>query len=225
MQSFYDEGLTVIADSRSITPSDEEYSLADCDQARLYMPTQYSGADKLDEGTELAFYIVSWRNGLRNAGFPDAVWRPDLIQYEDRELNTIAGTTGDDSDERRTEFRRYLARKLNNYRQTTATSLPKVVPDDEGCGAGEADYGIRTDPPGGRVWLIPVYFYRLCKAQGLDPDNSQSCDRWRQAPNGLVQPLSGDYYYYALWPDGTRTGRTFLAVEGPPETVFTIPKP
>jgi hypothetical protein len=109
---------------------------------------------------------------------------------------------------RKAKFLEQLARRLNQERKANS-SLPRLVVDG-GCGAGEITVQIATDPPGAQVLFIPTFFYELCRAQKLQADDpwGNCSERWREAVDGTVSRVSGDYHYVARWSDGaTRRGR------------------
>jgi hypothetical protein len=87
-----------------------------------------------------------------------------------------------------------LASALNAYREREHKSIPEIRVSGEKCtGAGGQTVTITTDPHDGRVSLIPIFFYKLCKAQKIDPNDDDACDRWREVPKGVERTLSGDY--------------------------------
>jgi hypothetical protein len=57
-------------------------------------------------------------------------------------------------------------------------------------------------PPDGQLYLIPVFLYKLCQAQHLDPSDRKACDRWTEVINGTAAYVSGSYVYMARWSDG-----------------------
>jgi hypothetical protein len=84
---------------------------------------------------------------------------------------------------------------------------------------------IVTSPRGGQVLFIPVFFYELCKAQNLDPDDARSCNRWGEAVDGRLAQVAGNYIYVARWPDGVvRRGRLTFSNKQDGETVL-VQKP
>jgi hypothetical protein len=198
---------------------DKEYILSHCGWGGHYVPFA-NDPDSKDYRltatlTNLAYDIVKWRNELRAYGFPEGVWRPAMIKYEDDAVDFLTSNYGSapspTSGSYDAEgFHELLAHSLNEYRRMNNPALPHVEPEVDGCGAGEQMISFRTTPPGGRVRFIPVYYYLLCKAQSLDPDDPQKCDRWREASDNQIEALAGDYYYVALWPDGKQTQRTYL---------------
>jgi hypothetical protein len=96
------------------------------------------------------------------------------------------------------------AYRLNEYRKRAANKLPKIIVEGGGCGAGGLTVRIATDPRGGQILIIPVFFYQLCKAQNLAPEDFKLCDRWREIPDGFNAEVSGDYNYIVRWSNGGR---------------------
>ena len=56
-----------------------------------------------------------------------------------------------------------------------------------GCGAGEVEVTIVTQPSGGQVLLAPSFYYELCRAQDIDPEDTRRCNRWREAHDGKLE--------------------------------------
>jgi hypothetical protein len=111
---------------------------------------------------------------------------------------------------RRQAFMKELVGRLNAYRQSQP-ALGKVVHEGrcrQEITAGNINVRIETDPSGGSVFLIPTFFYDLCRAQNIDPDDTRRCNRWREAISGRTASVSGDYLYIVRWPDGaSRRGK------------------
>ena len=80
---------------------------------------------------------------------------------------------------------------------------PGAIPTGPGggCGAGEQPYLVKTDPPGGRVWLTTKFSFDLCRAKRLDQWDLKSC-RWTELAPDDVEYLSGRYVYQAQWGGG-----------------------
>jgi hypothetical protein len=144
--------------------------------------------------------------------FPRQIWEAPVRNFEAQELGRIieAGGFSQDYQDRRAAMLNALAPPLNDARQGNR-SLPEVTVDG-GCGAGEITVNIETDPPGAQVLFIPTFFYELCKAQKLSPDDTERCNHWREAVSGSVASVSGDYVYVARWPDGSaRRGKLSIS--------------
>jgi hypothetical protein len=144
--------------------------------------------------------------------FPRQIWEGPARNFEAQELGRIVAerTLPQDYQDKREALLKALEPPLNAARRANA-SLPQVTVDG-GCGAGDISVNIETDPPGGQVLFIPTFFYELCKAQKLSPDDTERCNHWREAVSGAISSVSGDYVYVARWPDGaTRRGKLSIS--------------
>ena len=167
---------------------------------------------------ELAYEVVYISKVLKKAGYPERVWAGALSEFESGQLarRTQGRYVHDPEDEGYLAARHNIVRAASEYREETGGDLPEVT-DEGGCGAGGIGVVVATQPAGGRVNFIPVFFYRLCKAQNLNPDDTSQCDRWRETVSGVLTDVSGDYFYRAVWPDGSeKTGQVSFTnvVEG-----------
>lgn len=156
--------------------------------------------DPVYDLSDAALVVVMWTNDFRRLGYPEEIWRPIVEAYENSELvwassqdgpNDPYGTASDQ-----------LVATLNHYRHRFNPSLPRAIHDD-GCGAGDEGVKISTDPKDGRAFFIPVFFYKLCQAQKIDPNDTSRCDRWFEAMDGHLTYLAGAYHYLIRWSDGT----------------------
>jgi hypothetical protein len=166
--------------------------LMDCSYGASYL-----GADATDQSfalANLAYEIVRLKALMVRLGYPESVWRPYLLELERQPAESFQGGG---------EHLEPLSKILNRYRQS-APELPKVRVVGE-CGEGEVGIRIATRPSGGRVHLIPIFFYRLCEIQKVDPDDVRRCDHWREPVEGALLEVSGDYFYQASWPGGGRS--------------------
>jgi hypothetical protein len=151
--------------------------------------------------TQLAVDTIDLSRVLRR--FPRQLWEAAVGDFEAQELAAII-SRGPDSQgfaDRRTAMLNRLAARLNAARRTNP-DLPEAAVEG-GCGAGEITVTIETDPPGGQVLFIPTFFYELCKAQRLNPDDTERCNYWREAISGTLSNVSGDYFFVARWSDGS----------------------
>jgi tetratricopeptide (TPR) repeat protein len=194
---------------------------------------------------DLAYDLAAWRLQLTAAHYPDAVWAPLLEGYEQARLVEIlarsappvgaaardadaapddvqdaSGDAGGDADDRSFETR--LLRTLDGYRAAhPALRLARFVRGG-GCSGDDPPARVTTKPDGGVVRFIPMFYYRLCQAEGLDADDPAQCDRWRELREGVIADVAGDYAYEVRWPDGTvLKGR--LAVGGGDEVTLAEP--
>ena len=138
---------------------------------------------------------------MQASGYPETVWRPILIRFEDERIDLIARKskiTGDPYD----DFGNDLTKVLKEYRKEHGNSLPEVVNSSECGGIDDEPVHFSTDPKGGAISLIPKFFYRLCQVRKVDPNNPRVCDRWHDVLAD-VEPISGGYMYFVKWPDGS----------------------
>lgn len=82
----------------------------------------------------------------------------------------------------------------------------------DGCGGGELPVKINTQPSGAKVHYIPLFFYNLCKARGIPPDDFTACTGWVSAAK-KSEYLSGKYFYIAQWPNGKSRSDIFNVEE------------
>jgi hypothetical protein len=155
----------------------------------------------------LAYDVWLWNRDLQP--YPKSVWEPRLAAFESSEIDRIIRDpkSDDSADLRAHGFSQTLAAEVNDAIRGQSPALTPIRVDG-GCGAGEFGVRIVTEPKGAQVLFIPNFFYELCRAQHTDPEDTTKCKRWREAIDGTVQQVSGDYYYFAKWPDGvTRRGK------------------
>jgi hypothetical protein len=173
---------------------------------------------------DVAFDVVTWRAAFQRLGFPASTWQQPLTDYEQKEVDrTIAGAAPIDEDPIAAAFDKTMVQRLNAYR-AVHTGLPRIV-SVGGCGAGEGTVAIATVPIGGQVLFIPTFFYQLCKVEKQNADDPNSCPRWREAIEGKLQSVAGDYLYRARWPDGVTRRGTLRFDMGDDGKTITLRKP
>jgi hypothetical protein len=192
-QAMVDQGTLGVAVPRSGGAVD----LKDCSLGHDFLgPEAGEGASsRTRQLADLAYEIVRLKKLMARLGYPEAVWRPMLVDNEERgkeSFDPIEGT-----------YLEGLSQTLNAYRRQSAPALPATLVEG-GCGEGEVAIRIATRPGNGRVRLIPVFFFKLCEVQKIDPDDPRRCDHWREPAEGALFEVSGDYNYQASWPDGAR---------------------
>jgi tetratricopeptide (TPR) repeat protein len=209
-------------------------NLAHCTSGSEYLGSaemgfQQSAADwRFSQLADLAYDIVVWRRQLQSLRYPATVWAPIVLTYEAQRRRRIVSQEGfpppsdaaDDPaqvarDRADDTFYHRLLPALATYRNShPALHLARVIADSE-CGAEQDTLEVTTQPSGGVVMLIPMFFYKLCQVEGLDPDDPARCDRWREIFSGIAEDVEGNYAYQVRWPDGaTRRGRLNLAQAG-----------
>lgn len=209
-------------------PSPSEiYDLEDCKTGWDFIGV--SQDELIGPLADLAYMVVHLRKTLVKLGYPESVWSSSLTQFENRQLSLLISEVGqpdsDDSPSQRNRegFKEKIVQELNSYREESP-DLPQVIYLGE-CGAGEVTIDLRTDPAGGRATLIPVFFFELCKAQQLNPEDGTQCKWWLEPAEGLKLEVSGDYYFRATWSDGIqKQGRMSFDPAQDGQTI-TITKP
>lgn len=126
--------------------------------------------------------------------YPRAIWSGPLDQFE--RLNIT-----------QERLDAQLVPQLAAYRRAHTPRLPRVK-SEGGCGSGETPIKIHTVPDSARVFLVPQFYYDLCKARTIDPEDVDRCRYWVKSIGGQSLSLSGRYRYQVKWPDRTeRRGR------------------
>ena len=76
-------------------------------------------------------------------------------------------------------------------------------------------YRFVMSPAGGRMYVIPQFSFRVCKARKIDAYSRDQCDNWTYVGPSQKAWLAGRYVYSAEWPDG-RSARDAMdfAVDG-----------
>ena len=185
-----------------ILREDGVVDLMDCSTGDSYLGPQGDVSSRTRQHAALAYEVVRLKRLMTRLGYPESVWRPVLLEIEEEGQEGFALNGGGHLEE--------LNETLNAYRRRSAPALPKtgIV---GGCGEGEVGVRIATRPRNGRVRLIPLFFYKLCQVQKIDPDDPRRCDHWRESAEGVLLDLAGDYVYQASWADGARhSGRLSL---------------
>ena len=210
-----------------LVPEPEEFyggqvDIQDCDTGGDTLGVPHN--DPVAPLADLAYEVIFIGKALNKAGYPPAVWRGPLEQFEREQLALRVGRPGyipDIEDGRYRAGRERIVRAANEYREQAGGDLPEVI-EEGGCGAGEVGVYVAAEPSDGRVNLIPVFFYELCRAEQSNPDDPAQCGRWREAVRGVLVNVSGDYVYRASWPDGAeKDGRvSFTKVEEGQTVIF-----
>jgi len=186
------------------TPNDKSLYLNTCRSGADFIDT-YAKSGKIEipqQLAELAVEVVTWNIGLEAAGYPSQLWMKSISDYESEALAHMSANA-DDHFARRAAFEKILATKLNDYR-SGHPQYPPVTDQDVDCGGGNrgVDLEIRTDPRGAQVILVTFFYYKLCKYQGIDPDDPSNCDHWKEAIDGSPTNVAGEYHYQARWSGG-----------------------
>jgi len=188
------------------------YDLEDCNSGMAYIP-DYAGP-LINAYAAMGYRANVLRRYLPRLGYPESLWEPYVAKFEKDGLALILKTNGRDyptiefhaEDDMGGMIYDALGPEFDRYRAEHPGV--GVVTGHYSCGEGMEDLAVRTEPPGGRVLIIPTFFHDLCRVQGLDPDNASQCDRWREPIDGKLSYIAGTYFYRVTWPDGTtRKGR------------------
>ena len=181
------------------------YSVASCSR---------TGIDYIDGGkgqlvADLALDVIAWTSELPKVGYPTAAWKGLTDGYEASMLALIDQLKiqsrvfdenhpyPDKISRARERFEGQLVEALGRYRAAGHRSLPVVTDEEGGCGGGDpgVDVTIKTDPPGSKVYFIPVLEYKLCDYVIHDPYDHARCDWWREVYDGSRQNIAGELYY------------------------------
>jgi hypothetical protein len=199
---------------------DGKYNLSTCSEPALYMmesKRRYEDDVVFQSLAWIAIDVLDVAEALSKLGYPAAVWEPIISDFETTSVNAGISAASQGARQSRSFLDGYLDRQAKFFErlatqsqayQRKNPSLARVV-YEPGCGAGEVQVRIVTEPRGGQVLFIPTFFYELCRAQNIDPpEDTKRCNRWREADGGRLSPVVGDYQYIATWRDGTvRKGR------------------
>jgi hypothetical protein len=198
------------------------YDLSNCLRGADYAGTQR--APEIKAYADIALDVIVWRNAFRRFAFPATLWQTSLTGYEQTQVDrTIAGKPPGSEDAVTDRFQQAMVTRLNAYGASHA-GFPRLILHG-GCGAGEGNVLIATVPVGAQVLFIPTFFYELCKVQRQNADDPGACPRWREAIEGKLQSVAGDYLYRARWPDGTTRRGTLRFDMGDDGKTITLRKP
>jgi hypothetical protein len=231
LQQFYDQGdLSSQVGKDGLIPDEYDLTGTTC-----LMADDFIGSYRDDSGDKAidkpqhrnddiadfvkdAVDIVTWENDFRKLKIPESVWRP----FIDADESTIIDLNAK-------EF--ILTKQMSalNKRMKKAGLSKPIFVYQPGCGSGGEDVHFALQPKDGQLFLIPVFLYKLCQIQHLNPLDFQSCDRWKEILDEQVWDVSGDYMYIARWSDGVvRCGKfsygDFRSVAEKPNELFTITK-
>jgi hypothetical protein len=93
---------------------------------------------------------------------------------------------------------------LNEQGKTDA--LYQIIDPSWGCGAGEIEVEIRSDPALTDIQMIPELYFSVCEDVTVDPWDKSQCRWWTPSPE--VGMVSGTYAYQGVAADGeTKRGK------------------
>jgi hypothetical protein len=88
----------------------------------------------------------------------------------------------------------------------STAELYQVIDPSWGCGAGEIEVEIRSDPPLTSIHMIPDLYFSVCSEKLADPWDMAQCRFWFPSPE--IGMVSGVYAFQGVTADGQRkTGR------------------
>ena len=156
----------------------------------------------------LALFTNDFERDLPKLGFDQALVRQEVQTLEAESIRTIRDgshwtTTWENlpSHDPAPYARPLRAFADNLNRSHAGRRVPRLVASaDLMCGAGEVPVKLLSSPPGGRIFLVEVFEYRVCEAieSGLGED-LRRCDRWQAAPADDFYPIAGRYRYKIVW--------------------------
>ncbi|MEO6104618.1 MAG: hypothetical protein ABIP44_13410 [Pseudoxanthomonas sp.] len=219
------QGYPCVLDLLECTSRGSDYLDADLES---------TGNGAMSGMANIAYEVMRLQAILGAAGYPTETWQPLVSKYESDALEALAEAkpTPPVSDEAWSEYvpgledalHESLKESLNAYRATHAPSLPEIS-IEAGCGAGDIGIHVATSPANGRSRFIPVFYYRLCRARGVDPDSENACDYWKEPADGVLFDVAGDYQYRVDWPDGSKRQGKFSFTNLEDGQTVTISKP
>jgi hypothetical protein len=183
-----------------------------CDMLETDLPNAQA-TTLLSHYSTIANVAIRYERALVKLGYPRSVWGATLAAFESYEAGRakVLGAdfaTAHDADGLYDvpfdgAFSNRIAAEVKGY-QATHPSLHGLA-FAGGCGADEISVKIVTTPVATQVFLIPTFYYELCRAEKVDPDNTTACDHWREVL-GPVAKIAGSYHYVVQWAGAVRRG-------------------
>ena len=107
-----------------------------------------------------------------------------------------------------TNMEERFAKKWNDYVLShpgprSATKTPLLNGVTEGCGAGEIEFEVASNPPGGKIHIISDTDAMLCVATNKDPWDTEACHGWMGVSTKSMG-LVGIYRYTVSWSNGKK---------------------
>jgi hypothetical protein len=202
----------------------------------------YKGDEKHedDELSDILMWVakvaLGARADLKQLGYPPSVWLGDLEAYEASEvefIHTLQSTNALSTYSYMIALRRWrqaavrIGSTLKEYHEAHRY-LTDIDPEWRECPSPlvtKFSVSIATAPAGAQVLFITAFFYELCKAQNLDPEDTRTCNRWREAHEGRLSEVIGDYWYIARWADATTRKGQLTFSDADNDTTITLRKP
>lgn len=180
----------------------------------------------------IADIAVVYERALTRLGYPRSVWGATISDFEAYEVARASrmrpfwDTRASDKYKLLDEpFSGVLGERLQAALKRYQAAHPRLhgLAFAGGCGAGSIAVKIATLPLATQVFIIPKFYYLVCRAQGVEPENMSACDHWREV-TAPVEQVSGSYHYVARWPDGV-VRRGVLDFNGAHNDSITLKKP
>ena len=182
-----------------------------------FAQTRYS-SDPEETFDQLAIMAVQLERSFIASGYSREVYFQPLLSFERRMIQLIERTPlrPADADQdylQSNEFQQLeaatrethdsFAQQAETLRAQLQPDQPRIIASGE-CGEGEDEYYVRTDPPGGRIWMLAPHSFKKCELRTRTPYNRAAC-RWPEIHPDAPANLSGRLYYQVQWPDGRMT--------------------
>jgi hypothetical protein len=166
---------------------------------------------------EIADVAISYRRALNELGYRSSVAAQTIADFERYEVRRADGMNPESFPQRGRD--RYssggfplwdnlyiaIQQDMSVYSRSHP-ALRGFVPEG-GCGGGGIAMTIEAVPQPARIFIIPSFYYEVCKAQGVNPNDMSGCDHWREIIGQSIDDISGEYHYLVRWHDGiTRRG-------------------
>jgi hypothetical protein len=161
------------------------------------LPPKYKHT-KLDAYARIASTVITYRYVLQELGYPSWVAASRLNAYESQAVREV--TSGKSNIGDSPSLAAAIRRDMRAYTQT-GKSLRGFI-WTAGCGAGEFTLTLMPQPSTARIFIIPSFFYELCRAQRINPNDVDSCEHWREVLGNKIDDAAGEYHYFVRWSDG-----------------------
>jgi hypothetical protein len=185
---------------------DREYVLRYCgtfsDLASIDLGDRPKEKSLMNLAAAVLYYAHIAENRL---GYPKMAWEKTVQDFQSKTLERINKSGSVDDAKNEIEFTKQMVEVLRAYRKEHP-ELPSVSWNNV-CGDVVEKYSVtfRTSPADGELFLIPTFYFELCKKTGVDPLRGDACRYWRQSADAKKEELIGEYYIKARWRNGSET--------------------
>jgi hypothetical protein len=212
-----------------------------CDPFQDFTGAMYGDRAEMtvERYADVADRVLGLEADLPRIGYPERVWSAWLSRYESGAIVERApspvpsaiptglglgglGLSGISRPHVRLSGFEGLRDLLTSYRRSHRHARHVIL---GACVDAEAERAVPlvTQPAASHVFVIPSFFYELCRVRKVDPEDTMRCAHWREVASRVV-PMSGSYHYIAKWADGT-TARGILDKEDASSDAITLRKP